>query len=360
MRNDELSKADIQRQKTDRQRGLRVVKYIEYPFILPDSPVELEEGYIVSDRDTCDVFASFIFKNVSDKLIRKLNIRLDCYLNQNIPYLHIDFSYSHDALTFGIIEKNGVRLKLRDANKRRTIQTSECFGSCVFIPLPESYFTKMEVVVSSVEFNDGTVAVLNTVVAGDTKKFSELDNISKTVYSKVNIYGSAEYTYPTKIMPQFGESAWLCCCGYKNPYSKAVCERCGREKEWQEKNLTAEMFGKTRDKMIGDPREVTLHDKSRYRQDRFLESESERKAKIDDYEKAMKNIAEEEKRKHRLKTTIIPRFLLFAGAVMLLILALSIVNAVKNKTYENYEAVNTVTTSGSYSADIFTTQYLLF
>lgn len=355
MKNDNNMKADILRQKTDRQRGLRVVKYIDYPFILPDSPVELEEGYIVSDRETCDVFASFIFKNVSEKLIRKLNIRLDCYLNQNIPYLHIDFSYSHEALTFGIIEKNGKQLKLRDSNKRRTIQTSECFGSCVYIPLPESYFTKMDVIVSSVEFNDGTIAVLNTVVAGNTKKYSELDNISKTVYSKVNIYESAEYDYPTKIMPQFGESAWLCCCGNKNPYSKAFCERCGREKEWQEKNLTAEMFGKTREKMVSDPREVTLHDKSRYKQDRFLESEAERKAKIEDYEKAMRNITEDEKRKNRLKATLIPKLLLVVGVIMFLILVFSIINTLFDKTGENNAdaAAAALATNGSELTDIY-------
>ena len=59
-----ISKQSIQRQKVDRERTLRVVKYIDYPFLLPNSPVELEEGYIVSDRVTCDVFASFIFNHI--------------------------------------------------------------------------------------------------------------------------------------------------------------------------------------------------------------------------------------------------------------------------------------------------------
>ena len=67
-------KAKLKRQKDDRMRALRVVKYLEYPFILPDSPVEIEEGFIVSDSDTYDVFASFIVKNVSEHPIQKLNI----------------------------------------------------------------------------------------------------------------------------------------------------------------------------------------------------------------------------------------------------------------------------------------------
>ncbi|MBQ9848901.1 MAG: hypothetical protein IJO64_07585 [Clostridia bacterium] len=325
MRRDENRREDILRQRADRQRALRVVKYIDYPFILPNSPVELEEGYIVSDKETCDVFASFVFKNVSEKLIRKLNIRLDCYLNQNIPYLHIDFSYSHDDLTFGIIEKNGIRLKIRDANRRRTIQTSESFGGCVFIPLPESYFTKLDVIVSSVEFNDGSVAEVNTVVAGDTKKFADLDNISKLVYSRVNKYESTEYEFPTKVIPQFGENVWLCCCGNKNPSSRAVCERCGREKEWQQNTVTAELIGETREKMVNDPREVTLHDKSKFKQNKYLETEAEQKNKIAEYEKAMRNIAAAEKRKNRLQTTLIPRILLFVGVILLLIFILKVI-----------------------------------
>ena len=35
-----VDKEHILRQKNDRMRSLRVVKYLEYPFILPDSPVD--------------------------------------------------------------------------------------------------------------------------------------------------------------------------------------------------------------------------------------------------------------------------------------------------------------------------------
>lgn len=318
-------KEKIKRQNFDRMRSLRVVKYLEYPFILPDSPVSLEEGYIVSDMDSYDVFASFIFKNITERPIRKLNIRLECYLNQNIPYTHIDFTYSHDELTFGIINKDGVDLKFRDSNMRNTIEKCETFGSCVYIPLPESYFTKMEVILVSVEYAVGQVVELNTVVAGNTNRYSELDNISKLVYTRVNIYRAAEERFPTKVIPQFGNTVWMCCCGNKNPSASVLCEKCGREKEWQEKSVTAEVLEETKIRMVSDPREISLHDKSRFKQNKHLESKGEVDQKIQQYEKAMKNIAYEEQKKHRRQLMLIPKLILAALIFYLIVFILKIV-----------------------------------
>lgn len=314
-----IEKEHILRQKHDRMRSLRVVKYLEYPFILPDSPVEIEEGYIVSDRDTYDVFASFIFKNITEKSLRKLNVRVNCYLNQNIPYTHIDFEYSHDLLTFGIISKDDVDLKFKEANKKLTINKSESFGSCVYIPLPESYFTKIELVLLSVEYAGGEVVDINTVVAGDSKKYKDLDDITKMVYSRVNIYRSAEEKYPTKVMPQFGNTVWLCCCGNKNPNVSDVCEKCGREKEWQKKSIVNEILEETKTQIVNDPKEVTLHDKSRFKQNKYLESKEETQRKIEQYEKAMKNIANEEKYNEARKLMIIPKLLIAVGLLYLLV-----------------------------------------
>lgn len=318
MREKKFSKETIQRQKIDRERTLRVVKYIDYPFVLNDCPVELEEGYIVSDRITCEVFASFVFKNVSENLIRSLDIRLACYNNQNIPYLNIDFKYSQNELTFGIISKNGIDMKLKDANQRSYIATSESFGSCVFIPIPESYFTKMDIIIRSVEFVSGEKIVLNKVVAGDSSRFNDLDDISKIVYSRVNIYQAAEERYPTVVIPQFNEKVWLCCCGNKNPNSCDVCEKCGREKEWQQENISRQKFEETRDRMVKDPREVTLHDKSKFKQNKMLENRDEVHKKIEQYEKAIKNVARTEKIQQRRRLMLIPKIILALLVIVLI------------------------------------------
>ncbi len=317
MREKKFSKETIQRQRTDRERTLRVVKYIDYPFVLSDCPVELEEGYIVSDRITCDVFASFVFKNVSESLIRSLDIRLACYQNQNIPYLNIDFTYSQEELTFGIISKNGTDMKLKEANQRSYVAKSESFGSCVFIPIPESYFTKMDIIIRSVEFANGEKNVLNKVVAGDSSRYNDLDDISKIVYSRVNIYQAAEERFPTVVIPQFNDKVWLCCCGNKNPNSCEECEKCGREKKWQQENISRSQFEITREKLVNDPREVTLHDKSKFKQNKMLENSAEVQKKIEQYEEAIKNVAREEKIRERQRLMLVPKI-----AIALLIVAL--------------------------------------
>ncbi len=309
-------KESIKRQKRDRQRALRVAKYLDYPFVLENSPVELEKGFIVSDRESGDVFASFIFKNLSELPLKKLNIRLLCYLNQNIPYEHIDFTYSQDELTFGIIQKNGEDMKLRDANKRTYVNQNECFGSCVFIPIPESYFTKLEVVLVSAEFSGGRVDVIDTVVAGDNKRYHELDDMSKMAYSRVNIYYAAEEKFPTKVMPQFGQQVWLCCCGNKNAIDSKVCEKCGRDMEWQKTTATADAIEESRNRMIADPNERAFHDKTKFAQNKYLESDADVQKKISQYEKAMEKIALEEKRRERNKMMFLPKMLLWFVVIL--------------------------------------------
>ena len=313
-----IEKEHILRQKLDRMRSLRVVKYLEYPYILPDSPVEIEEGYIVADRDSYDVFASFIFKNISEKALKRFKVRINCYLNQNIPYTHIDFEYSHDFLTFGMISKNDKKYKFKDANKKISVEKSESFGSCVYIPLPESYFTKIELVLLSVEYDDGEKSDINILVHGASKKYNELDDITKMVYSRVNDYYIAEEKYPTKVIPQFGHVSWMCCCGNKNPLATEACEKCGRDKEWQFSNISEDKIQEAREKIVNDPREVTLHDKSKFKQNKYMETKEETQKKIEQYEKAMKNIAFEEKYNESRKLLIIPKLLIAIGLLYLL------------------------------------------
>ncbi len=313
-----IPKSLLKQQRIDIQRGLRVVKYIDYPFILENSPIELEEGYIVSDRETCDVFASFIFKNISDRPIKKLNIRLACYQNQNIPYENIDFTYSQEKLTFGIISKNGNDMKLRDANQRIYIEKNESFGACVFIPIPERYFSKLEVILVSVEYVNSDVEELDMIVAGNSKRYSELDDLSKLAYSRMNIYVAAEQKFPTTVIPQFGENVWLCCCGTKNIAENDRCEKCQREKAWLEQSVSTEALEKTRAELVADPTETHFHDKTRYRQNKYLENNADIQKKIHQYEKAMENIALEEKLKERKQNMLLPKVLLAVLGIYLL------------------------------------------
>ncbi len=342
-----IPKQLLKRQKMDIHRPLRVVKYIDYPFVLEDSPVELDEGYIVSDRDTCQVFACFIFKNVGERPIRKLDICVSCYLNQNIPYENIEFTYSAQDLTFGIINKNGEDMKLRDANERTFIEKSEAFGSCVFIPIPEAYFKKLEVVISSVEYINGDEEKLDLLVAGDGMRYSDLDQMSKLVYSRMNIYVAAEEKFPTKVVPQFGNRVWLCCCGTKNPIGDEICEKCGREKTWQMESVSSVAIEESKKKMIADPTERSMHDKSRFAQNKYLENDADIQQKIKQYEKAMENIAAEEKRRERNMMMVVPKMIFWVLGVYLLVSVLQyiafgggLIGVIVDSVREIYNIIN--------------------
>lgn len=311
---------NIKRQQKDRMRSLRVVKYLDFSAILSDSPVEITDGFIVADREDGDVFASVVFKNVGAKKIKKLNIQLWCYLNQNIPYCKLDYSYSHEELTFGIIRSGGRELRLRESNRRETVGQNECFGSCVYLILPETYFTKLEVYIDSAEYESGEKEEIGVVAGGSVRRYKDLDNISQLVYTRVNIYGSAEHTHPAVVIPQETNTAWLCCCGNKNPREAEYCGVCSRERDWQLKNITEEALEEKRTEFNADPTERVMHDKSGFRQDKYLETDEEIAAKVERYEQAMKNIAEEEKQRRNYRKKIIKRIiiaLVIAAAVYL-------------------------------------------
>lgn len=285
-----VSKKALKRQKMDVFRPLRVVKYIDFSFVLENSPIEIEEGYIVADKDTGEVFASFIFKNVANLPIKSLNIKLDFYLNNCVPYKSVYFEYSHNELTFGIIKDHKKELKVRECNKRNFINSGESFGSCVFVPIPENYFKKLEVTLVSIVYSNGEIELIDQIVTGKKKLFSELDDISKTVYNRVNIYQSAEHYHPTVVVPQFGNKVWLCCCGHKNPASAKNCEVCAREKEYQQKNFVQSAIDENVKNLVSDPTEKILHDKTKYSQTKHLENDADIQKKIEAFEKSMENI----------------------------------------------------------------------
>ncbi|MBO4501160.1 MAG: hypothetical protein J5760_02865, partial [Clostridia bacterium] len=282
----------------------------DFSAILSNSPVEINDGFIVADRDDGDVFASIVFKNVGAEKLKRLNIQLWCYLNQNIPYCKLDFSYMHEDLTFGLIRSGGSELRLRESNRREYIGQNECFGSCVYLKLPESYFTKLEVYIDSVENDKGEKTEVGVVAGGSVRRYQDLDNISKLVYTRVNIYGSAEHTHPAVVIPQETNTAWLCCCGNKNPRDAEFCGVCNRERDWQLNNITEEALEEKRTELNADPTERVMHDKSGFRQDKYLETDDEIAAKVERYEQAMKNIAEEEKQRKNYRRKILKRIII--------------------------------------------------
>lgn len=305
--------------RLDRMRNIRVVEFIDYGTKLNDCPIEVSEGYIVSDIDDWSVFASFIYRNASGKNVTSLKIRLLCYSNQNIPYLKIPFEYCYDDCTFGVMRYRNERIKENDLRKR-SVSDGDTFGECVYIPLPESYFTKLELELMSVCYDDGTECVIKQI-AGHSKARLGFDDWGfKAAYNEVNIYREAELAHPAIVEPEMGTNAWLCCCGHKNSLSDTTCENCMRDRDWQLKNIVASELEQRADEVHTT---YTRHDN--YDQGKFMESDAEAAAKAAQYEKAIKNIAAIERDRERRRKRFIPKLIAAILAVYGLARLLSVI-----------------------------------
>jgi len=298
-------------QKRDRQRIFRVLEYLDYSAVFERSPVEIIDGYVISDVENYEIFASFVFRNVSDKGILSLDILLLCYQHQNIPYLKIPFTYSLESYTLGTRRINGKAIKKKIAEQKPVIDATETFGETVYIPIPESYFKRLQVILTGVTYADGSREELNLIAGRSIKKFNELDADKRLAYNKVNIYTANEEVFPIKVVPQAGEMAWLCCCGHKNPKSAALCEICQREQDWVLNTLAEEKLDETARKIAEEEKQLFKPLKNSYRQDKYLQNEVEIKRKKEAYELAMKRVAERERRREQLKAQILPRLLLY-------------------------------------------------
>ena len=89
--------------RADRKRIFHVVEHFDFISVIDDSPVQLADGYVISDVETHELFASFEFQNLSQKEIARLHIRLLLFKDlENVPYVKIPFTYSHRNLSWGI------------------------------------------------------------------------------------------------------------------------------------------------------------------------------------------------------------------------------------------------------------------
>ncbi|HAN21372.1 MAG: hypothetical protein A2Y15_06970 [Clostridiales bacterium GWF2_36_10] len=308
--NDNILKQLKKQQKQDRSRIFRVVEYLDYCAIFEHCPVEIIDGYIISDVDNYEIFASFVFRNVSKKKIESLDIRLICYQNQNIPYIKIPFTYSFKSFTLGNREINGKRIRDKKQIQNPYIAPSESFGETVYIPIPETYFSKFELEISGVKYADGNYEKLEVIAGKRVTKYKDLTDESKFIYSKLNIFSAAEELFPTRFVPQKGEYAWLCCCGQKNLNELDKCENCLRDRDWQFENLEVNKLENAAKEIAEEEKAYFKNEKTSYSQLKFLQTDEDIQRKVKAYELAMKKVAEDERRRMSRRMWLLPRIFL--------------------------------------------------
>ena len=311
-------KENLKRIHQDRMRPLRVLEYLDNSAIFEHSPVEVREGFVISDRNNGDLFLILSFRNVADRPLAALKIRVLLYRDhQPVPYEKKEYEYSWNLGTFGIRTLNGAERKEKEVREETTVRPTETFGDGIYLPIPSTYFTKLQVDLLEVTFGDGETRHLGLTAGAKAVRFYELPDGLQDVYSDVNIFKSAETVHPIRVLPQEGENVWLCCCGHKNPKALTFCEACGRDRDWQLENLTVDKL-ETKEKEIeasGERR--ILHDLTGYKPKDFA-SKEEIEAKVELCNQVMERLAIQEKENEKKPVRIMIRVLIFIASILAL------------------------------------------
>ena len=319
MRETSLRRKNLRRVHRDRLRPLRVLEYLDNSAIFEHSPVEVKEGYIVSDRDTGDVFLVLIFRSLSQKPISALDIRVLLYHERHpIPFQKDDYRYSWETATLGERVVGGRVLKEKESRREQAIVHGEEFGQGIFLPLPEGYFDRMQIELVGVAYTVGEYEQLGLIAGNRAARFEDMDVSLRFSYLKMNIFDQAEQDHPIRVLPQAGENVWLCCCGHKNPATVSLCEACGRDKDWQLENISVERLRKKQLELEAERNYRVLHDTSAFPQNRYMENEMEKQRKVEQCTQALQRIAAEEKARERRNMMILPKYILIAAIIALI------------------------------------------
>ena len=310
-----LRKENMKRVHKDRMRPLRVLEYLDNSAVFENSPVEVRDGYVISDRDNGDLFLILSFRSLSEKPIASLRIRVLLYRDHKpVPYQRTEYEYSWQMGTFGIRTLNGEERKEKEIRDETTIRYAETFGDGIYLPIPSTYFTKLQVDLLEVVYGDGEVQHLGLTAGAKAVHFYELPDGLRDVYSDVNIFKTAESVHPIRVLPQAGEKVWLCCCGNKNPKNAEHCEICGRDRDWQRDQLTVESLEEKEREIESSGERRILHDLTKYKP-KALESKEEIAAKVELCNQVMERLAIQEKEQEKKPFKIFIRILIIAAVV---------------------------------------------
>lgn len=280
--------------KKKQKRYYKLIQRHHFDFLYENSPVELLDSASMFDIETFEYFLLFTFQNTGEQAISALEVTLLLYDGANIPYAKINYRYDRSASPNGAAGKG------------------EVFGGDCYIPLPHSYYKRLEIVIQSVTFENGTTVPLSLSSARRAKPLSSLPKDQKAAYDSLNIYEGIEKEYPAILLPAVTQTAWLCCCGAKNLISAGFCARCKREKAWQLSSLSEEGLSRENRRQARERSNSYAH----RRKADFLEKKTavrdenaEDKRKLADL--AIQKVLEQEKKKEKMKLAILPRIALY-------------------------------------------------
>lgn len=317
-------KNDMNRVRTDSARDMRAVKHFDHPYVLDGCPIQPIESYILADRDNWGSYAELSFKSLSEKPLKRLKIRLDFYYYQNIPYNSLFFEYCRRDLTFGKIYIGTEPIKDRTALKRELIYCNESFGEGAYIPLPESSYTDIVFYIEEAEFENGEVEYYGKKLNNRGRRLSELDEVERRILLREKRFARYEAVFPSKNLPMFSDSGWVCCCGHKNTNEVEQCKRCMRPRELQKELISESAIAARKKEYASQPSAVLYHDKSRFPQNKYLQNKADLERREEEIKRSKANLEEQARQRRRKES-----HWLFRGfATYIIFLSLSVIIAV--------------------------------
>ena len=275
---------------------IKPVKTLDFDFVFTGCPVELCGGAIYSEVEDHRLFCSLTLKNLSEKTVSYLRARLWLYDSDkaNLPYTKLPLEYDLSSPPEGFYAA-----AVGSKEKARFAKPGERFGEEYFFPMPESFFTRLAVVIECVRFTDGSELIPENV---STVSYSRMDTdfneFEKKAYERINIYRRLEKQHPSRVVPMEQENLWICCCGEKNPQSADKCVACSREKKWQLENLSKEAI-ETHAEELREERtaDMAFLAKIKKRQN-FVSTleDKERDLRRREQEEAIRRVAEQQKK----------------------------------------------------------------
>lgn len=179
---------------------------LERNLYTPGSPVVILAGSLLRDNETGKVLGQFKFKNIADKIIKALVIKVDAYdvSGKELPgvaeYQYLDLFAQRDAE----------------------------FGQKSAVVLPESITRSIKVqCIGAVFVDDSQWAAPQDAVWSPLpaqEKISDVLGFSLAQQYQRMVADTAEY------MPTDHNDLWLCACGGINHAEEAACHSCGYTK----------------------------------------------------------------------------------------------------------------------------------
>ena len=166
------------------------------------SPIIIEAGALHKDSVLGDVVAQLKFRSIVSQNITSVTVDITSF-NAAKEIITPSFIYKYENV---IVNEN-----------------EQFFGNKTLITLPDNSTRSFEVKITSVEFADGSTALITENEWKSIPKQTEITSFDK-VFVKyfTKTYGSAANVLPTEY-----NDLWLCTCGQENKKDSTVCLQCG-------------------------------------------------------------------------------------------------------------------------------------